>query len=71
VVVLVTKHSREQENGEPAAGAEHGAETEELSRDVLGVIAAYRMGGALDVEVLCRTGRLEASSPLGEERSPV
>lgn len=70
MVVLVSQHSREQENAEPTTGAEHETANEELSRDVLGLIAAYRMGSALDVRVLCRTGGSTASSPL-EERSPV
>jgi hypothetical protein len=67
VVVLA---SREQEDGEPTTGAERGAENEELSRDVLGMIAAYRMGGAFDAQLLCRAGSATAS-PQQEERSPV
>jgi hypothetical protein len=49
----ITSHQLSTDNSdERMTGAEHAPENEELSRSVLGLIAAYRMGSSLDAQDL-------------------
>jgi len=47
-----SQHHRRQDNEGRLPGVEHSPESDELSRNVLGLIGAYRMGSALDARDL-------------------
>ena len=69
VVSFASQGSIGGENAEPRTDADP-TEADELSRTVLGIIGAYRMGAALDGAVLAPKGSTSASPPL-DDRSPV
>jgi hypothetical protein len=68
VLSFTLRHSRRRDNEEPVTGAEHPTENDELSRDVLGIIEAYRMAAALDTRI--STGRTNPSTRIPEARPP-
>ena len=53
-------HSRTLDDERPSKGAEQAAESSELTRRMLGIIDAYRMGAALDAKDLYRSDRRSA-----------
>lgn len=63
---LTSQKPRTPEDAEASTGADAETETDELSRNVLGIINAYRMGAALEAHVLSPTGGTSASPPLAE-----
>lgn len=61
VDVSFTSEQSGQDNGEQ--GAEGATETVELSRTILGLIDAYRMGAALDAQDLYPARSASSPSP--------
>ena len=53
-------HSRTPDDERPVKAAEPAAESAELTRSILGIIDAYRMGAALDAKDLYRSDRRSA-----------